>query len=121
MSDDSVQFLSNIERTQWVSGWKMQDDVNEMLAQGWALLAAGVNPYGEPTWLLGWNPLTASKNEGLPPLVTDEMVEAAQVAAFRKADELGWAGEVDESTLMGELVEIVDAVLEAAFGVKERT
>jgi hypothetical protein len=53
MSDDSVQFLSNIKRTEWVSGSAMQDDVNAMLEQGWALLAAGMNPYGEPTWLLG--------------------------------------------------------------------
>lgn len=61
---DSVQFLSNVQQTQWVSGSKYQDDVNEMLRQGWALLSVGTNPYGEPTWLLGWNPLTTEVSDG---------------------------------------------------------
>jgi hypothetical protein len=64
MTLDSVQFLSNIKRTQCVSGSKHQGDVNGMLAQGWALLAAGTDPYGEPTWLLGWNPLIVPLDTG---------------------------------------------------------
>jgi hypothetical protein len=53
MNDDSVQFLSNIAQTQWATGKAVQHEVNAMLSRGWTLLAAGMNPYGEPCWLLG--------------------------------------------------------------------
>lgn len=53
-ASDSVEFLSMIGRTQWYGGHENQEVVNAYLADGAFLLAAGSNPYGEPTWLLGW-------------------------------------------------------------------